>query len=341
MCTVGVRKHARLGFSGRIYDGDGQSEMTLVAVDIGGTNVRFAVVGKSGLTCQVSVLCQDHPTFEDAFSAYLSTLDTKVTAASIAVAGPVQAPHVEVTNNGWHFGKRDLMATLGLDQLLVVNDFTAQALAQSDPKANGNLAILGGAGQADAPLLVIGPGTGLGVAALVSSPAGLVTLEGEGGHVGFAPQDSVELDLLRRLWEEQPHVSAEDFVSGSGLETIYRLQSGDRLKAPEIGAAALAQKGPAREAVNRMLAMLGTVMADAALSMGCWRGAVIAGGIVAQLRPLLDASPFAARFRHQGKMGRLLSDIPVWLSVDPQAGLRGAAAAFDNASLQPRKLSAD
>ena len=329
-----------LGWRDRTYDGEGQSEMTLVAVDIGGTNVRFALVGDSGLTRQVSVLCQDHPTFEDAFSAYMSGLDMKVTAASIAVAGPAQAPHVEVTNNGWRFGKRDLMVALGFDHLLVVNDFTAQALAQSDPKANGNLPILGGAGHGDAPLLVIGPGTGLGVAALVSSPAGLVTLEGEGGHVGFAPQDSAELELLRRLWDEQPHVSAEDFVSGGGLETIYRLQSGDRLTAPEIGAAALADDRPARDAVNRMLAILGSVMADAALSMGCWRGAVIAGGIVAQLMPLLDASPFAARFRHQGKMGRLLADIPVWLSVDPQAGLRGAAAAFDNASLQPRKLSA-
>ena len=313
--------------------------MALVAVDLGGTNVRFALAGDGGLTHHASLLCRDHPTLEDAFSSYLSTVDAQVTAASIAVAGPVQAPHVEVTNNGWRFGKRELMASLGFDRLLVVNDFTAQALAQSDPTANGNLQILDGTSHGDAPLLVIGPGTGLGVAALVSSPGGLVTLEGEGGHVGFAPQDAIELDLLSRLWDERPHVSAEDFVSGSGLETVHRLLSGDRLPAPEIGAAALAAEGPAREAVHRMLAILGTVMADAALSMGCWRGAVIAGGIVAQLRPLLDDSPFAARFRHQGKMGRLLADIPVWLSVDSRAGLRGAAAAFENASLQYRVLS--
>lgn len=313
--------------------------MALVAVDLGGTNVRFALAGDGGLTHHASLLCRDHPTLEDAFSSYLSTVDAQVTAASIAVAGPVQAPHVEVTNNGWRFGKRELMASLGFDRLLVVNDFTAQALAQSDPTANGNLQILDGTSHGDAPLLVIGPGTGLGVAALVSSPGGLVTLEGEGGHVGFAPQDDIELDLLSRLWDERPHVSAEDFVSGSGLETVHRLLSGDRLPAPEIGAAALAAEGPAREAVHRMLAILGTVMADAALSMGCWRGAVIAGGIVAQLRPLLDDSPFAARFRHQGKMGRLLADIPVWLSVDSRAGLRGAAAAFENASLQSRVLS--
>ena len=336
--------------------------MALVAVDLGGTNVRFALAGDGGLTHHASLLCRDHPTLEDAFSSYLSTVDAQVTAASIAVAGPVQAPHVEVTNNGWRFGKRELMASLGFDRLLVVNDFTAQALAQSDPTANGNLQILDGTSHGDAPLLVIGPGTGLGVAALVSSPGGLVTLEGEGGHVGFAPQDDIELDLLSRLWDERPHVSAEDFVSGSGLETVHRLLSGDRLPAPEIGAAALAAEGPAREAVHRMLAILGTVMADAALSMGCWRGAPVRvriddrdlrGGekkwqwvkrgvpVRAEIgmRDVDNDSPFAARFRHQGKMGRLLADIPVWLSVDSRAGLRGAAAAFENASLQSRVLS--
>ena len=315
--------------------------MALVAVDVGGTNVRFALADDTGLRQITSLLCEDYPSLEDAFSAYLRTVDSTVTAASIAVAGPVQAPTVDVTNNGWHFDKRELMARLGFERLLVVNDFTAQALAQSDPTAHGNQPILAGTSRPDAALLVIGPGTGLGVAALVGSPAGFVTLEGEGGHVGFAPQDEAEISLLQRLWREQTHVSAEDFVSGGGLETIYRLQSGHRLAAPEIGAAALAEKGPARDAVRQMLAMLGTVMADAALTMGCWRGAVIAGGIVAQIRPLLDDSPFAVRFRHQGTMGRLLSEIPVWLSVDPQAGLRGAAAAFDNPSLQPRILVAD
>ena len=121
-----------------------EAGMTLVAVDVGGTNVRFALVGDRGLLRHAGLLCRDYPTFEDALSAYLATLDTHVTAASIAVAGPVQAPHVEVTNNGWRFGKRELMAALGFDRLLVVNDFTAQALAQSDPTANGNLQILDG-----------------------------------------------------------------------------------------------------------------------------------------------------------------------------------------------------
>ena len=89
-----------------------------------------------------------------------------------------------------------------------------------------------------------------------------------------------------------------------------------------------------------MLGMLGSVIADAVLTIGCWRGVVIAGGIVAQLRPLLEDSPFASRFRHDGVMGRLLADVPVWLCVDPHAGLRGAAEAFFTPSLQPRIITA-
>jgi glucokinase len=315
--------------------------MSLVAVDVGGTNVRFAMVGADGLSAHHSMLCRDFPTLEAAFLAYQERIEQPVTAASIAVAGPVQGEHVIVTNNHWRFGKRELMQALRLDRLLVVNDFTAQALAQNDPTAHGNLPILDGTGQAAAPLLVIGPGTGLGVAALVPSPVGPVPLEGEGGHVGFAPQDDLELDLLRRMQAEAPHVSAEHFVSGGGLETLYRLLSGGtELPAPDIGAAALAGDATARQSVHVMLGILGTVMADAILTMGCWRGAVIAGGIVAQLHGLVADSPFAARLRHAGTMGHLLADLPVWLSVDPHAGLRGAAAAFDNASLASRVIAA-
>ena len=315
--------------------------MSLVAVDVGGTNVRFAIVGEDGLSHHHSMLCRDFPTLEAALFAYQDRVDNQLTAASIAVAGPVQNEHVTVTNNHWRFGKRDLMQALRLDRLLVINDFTAQALAQNDPTANGNLPILDGVGRDDAPLLVIGPGTGLGVAALVPSPGGPVPLEGEGGHVGFAPRDDAEMNLLNRMLVETPHVSAEHFVSGGGLETLYRLlSSGDVLTAPEIGAGALAGDAVALRAVNMMLGILGTVMADAILTIGCWRGAVIAGGIVAQLHTLMADSPFAGRLRHDGTMGNLLADLPVWLSVDPHAGLRGAAAAFDNASLATRVITA-
>ena len=314
--------------------------MALVAIDVGGTNVRFARAHESGLSDIRSMLCADFPSLAAALAAYLDQAGLTATAASIAVAGPVQAPDVDVTNNHWHFSKAGLLAEAGLDQLLVVNDFTAQALAQADPSAHGNLQVLPGTGPADAPLLVIGPGTGLGVSALVPAGDGYVPIEGEGGHVGMSPQNEAEMALMRARKAEVPHVSAEDFVSGPGLENIYRLQTGTELAAPEIGKAAMAGDGPAREAAMTMLGILGTVIADAVLTTGSWRGVVIAGGIVAQLQPLLAESPFAERFRHGGTMGRLLADVPVWLSVDPHAGLRGAAVAMATPSLQARVITA-
>lgn len=314
--------------------------MALVAIDVGGTNVRLARASENGLSHIRSMLCADFPSLALALTAYLADTGLVASAASIAVAGPVQAPDVDVTNNHWQFSKAGLLADAGLEQLLVVNDFTAQALAQADPTAHGNLPVLGGGGVDGAPLLVIGPGTGLGVSALVPAGDGFIPIEGEGGHVGMSPQSADELALFGALRHEVGHVSAEHFVSGPGLETIYRLQNDAVKTAPEIGAGALAAEGPERDAALAMLGILGSVIADAVLTMGCWRGVVIAGGVVAQLRPILDESPFASRFRHDGVMGRLLADVPVWLCVDPHAGLRGAAAAFSTPALQARMITA-
>ena len=314
--------------------------MALVAIDVGGTNVRFAIAGPDGLSEMRSKRCADFSSLGAALAAYQAETGITATAASIAVAGPVQAPDVDVTNNHWHFSKAGLLAEAGLERLLVVNDFTAQALAQADPTAHGNLPILEGVGIEAAPLLVIGPGTGLGVSALVRAGDGFIPIEGEGGHVGMSPQSPEEMTLFAALRHEVGHVSAEHFVSGPGLETIYRLQNDSVKTAPEIGAGALAAEGPERDAALAMLGILGSVIADAVLTVGCWRGVVIAGGIVAQLRPLLEGGPFASRFRHDGVMGRLLAEVPVWLCVDPQAGLRGAAAAFVTPAFQARIITA-
>ena len=238
--------------------------MALVAVDVGGTNVRFAVAGASGLGGVRSMLCADYPSLAAAFAAYAGETGVKADAASIAVAGPVQAPHVDVTNNHWQFSKAAMLVDARLERLLVVNDFTAQALAQTDPSAHGNLTVLPGTGPADVPLLVVGPGTGLGVSALVPAGDGYLPIEGEGGHVGMSPQSEAEMALLQARKVEVSHVSAEDFVSGPGLENVYRLQTGIELRAPEIGKAAVASDGPAREALLEVAALKTTLSAAAA-----------------------------------------------------------------------------
>lgn len=314
--------------------------MSLLVADIGGTNVRFGVAADatSPLAHVRIMTCASYPTFADAIAAFLAPLDVTISYLSVAVAGPVNDDLVDVTNNHWAFDKGALMQALGVDGILVINDFTAQALAQSDPAANGNVQICAGVSDQKAPLLVIGPGTGLGVSALIPADGDFVPIEGEGGHVSFAPRTADEIALLAFLNQTMPHVSAERVVSGSGLENVYafmaeRAQDTDmpaRLGAPEIGAAAVADKGIARDAVHLMLGSLATVIANAVLTMGTWRGVVIAGGIVPHVQSLLADSPFAARFRHQGRMGVLLETVPVWLSVDPLAGIKGAQAAMAN-----------
>ena len=168
----------------------------MFVADIGGTNIRFArLTGLSSSLKDITHLkCRDFTRIEDAFVTYRKMVgyDGQLDAVSIAVAAPVKNDLVEFTNNHWAFSKPVLLAHLGTKRLLVVNDFTAQALAQSDPTANGNLQVIAGVPTPNAPLLIIGPGTGLGVSALLPTPAGMLPLEGEGGHVSFAPRSEAE-----------------------------------------------------------------------------------------------------------------------------------------------------
>ena len=324
--------------------------MTILVSDVGGTNVRFAIAAgvDQPLEFVHSMACADFPTIEAAVAAYLAGLDAdhpkNIEAVVIAVAGPVNADVVDVTNNHWRFDKRQLRSTLAVERLLVINDFTAQALAQSDPTANGNVEVLSGTPNSLAPLLVIGPGTGLGVSGLIRSNGTLIPIEGEGGHVAFSPRSAREMALYEFHHKTHQHIVAEHFVSGPGLETIYRFLVQDmagpaKMTAPEIGAKALAEDGVCREAAMIMLGCLGTVILNNVLTLGCWGGAVIAGGIVPRLAPLIGQSALAARIRNGGGDPGLTADLPVWLSTDPHAGLRGACAALGNDHLASRCLT--
>ena len=297
------------------------------------------------LTDIANMKCADFTNIEDAFFTYFDMLDDTIEsldAVAIAVAAPVNDDWINVTNNRWQFSKIALQERLTAHHFLVVNDFTAQALAQIDPTPN--TVILSGQSDDTTPLLVIGPGTGLGVSALIPSPAGYIPLEGEGGHVSFSPRSAMENALLAFTRQTHNHVSAEHFVSGSGLENIYRFlanSSGSEpsLTALEIGAEAISSDGICRDAAIMLLEILATVIADNVLTIGAWRGAVIAGGVVPQLEPLISKSNFADRIHSIGVASHLTRDLPVWLSSDTHSGLRGALAGMSIAHLQPRILN--
>jgi glucokinase len=312
--------------------------MRLLA-DIGGTNARFALqqAGSDGYADIEVLACADYPAIDDAVRAYLGRaaargLDASVRHAAIAIANPVEGDEVSMTNHCWRFSIAALKTALGLDTLVVVNDFAALAMALPHLKAEQRERVGGGAAQAGKPIGLIGPGTGLGVSGVVPCGERWIALAGEGGHVSFAPVTQQEMKILQALWEEFGHVSAERLLSGPGLELIHRALAGQRLAAPEITRRALEGDSIAcRETVEAFCAVLGSVAGNVALTLGATGGMYIAGGIVPRLGALFTGSRFRECFEGKGRLAPYLARIPTWLVTEEYPALRGVAAMLDDA----------
>jgi len=322
--------------------------MTIMVVDVGGTNIRF---GRSrtvndSLSDIQSFKCSDFGSIEEAVAAYVDSLKDRrgvnFDAVSIAVASPIFGDQIDVTNNHWQFSKSELINKIPAKSLLVVNDFVAQALAQADLVASKNQLIIDGQKRTESPLLVIGPGTGLGVAALVPMTPSFFVVEGEGGHARFKPHDGLERELEAYLLRKQSHVSIENVISGPGLETIHCFlcdRAGVKAKtisAAEIGAEALEGVELPRQAALLLLNALASVIVDNIFTMGCWQGAVITGGVVPRLSGLIQESDFKKRLQSSGEFEEIFEKIPVWLSTDPMTGLVGAQFALSNSFLRAK-----
>lgn len=308
-------------------------ELRLLA-DVGGTNARFALQAGGEGFADIEVLrCADYATLADAMGAYLARAAGRGLAvagirhSAIAIANPVEGDAVSMTNHHWHFSIEALRQARGLDTLLVVNDFAALAMALPHLGEAGRRVIGGGEAVAGRPIGLIGPGTGLGVSSVVPVDGRWIALPGEGGHVSFCPVSRQEIRILEALMEAHGHVSAERLLSGSGLEAIHRVTSGETLGAPGITARALDGSSAAcRESVEVFCAVLGCVAGNLALTLGAAGGVYIGGGIVPRLGRLFEASQFRRRFEDKGRMQSYLARIPTWLITEDYPALRGVAA---------------
>jgi len=308
--------------------------------DVGGTHARFGVVGArgEGVTQVREFACDDHDSLQSVVDSYLrETQPVPPAACAIAIATPVTGDRVSMTNRNWSFSIESLRQRLGVDRLLVLNDFTALALAlpalasqELEPVGAGNAM----AGEA---LALLGPGTGLGVGCLVASGEGVLPLASEGGHVTLSAADEREERVIAALRREFGHPSAERALSGSGLVNLYRFACAEANRAPlpllpaDVGARALAGSDEAcSEAVELFFALLGGVAGNLALTVGARGGVYIGGGIVPRLGDWIHRSHFRARFNAKGRFRAYLSSIPVWL-IRPSSppALRGANAALD------------
>lgn len=304
--------------------------------DLGGTHARFATLGPAGCLERVQVLtCADYPRIDDALDAYLGSFGVPpVAEVCLAVAGPVDQDLVDLPNNHWAFSRCQLEKRLGAP-LVVINDFTAQALSV-DALRPEQLTWYGTPRPAPCGIRgVVGPGTGLGVA--VQMPSGEI-VPSEGGHLGFAPTDDHQIDLLRALQSRFRRVSVERLASGPGLENLYwanhHLAHGDReagearRSAREVSELAAAGDAVALRSVHDFFDVLATFAGDLALMAWATGGIYLSGGMMGRLMSLFDPERFRARFEDKGRFTRFCESVPLaWITAE-HPGLLGCAAAL-------------
>lgn len=312
--------------------------------DIGGTNARFALVDPLAPTVEVlharTLRNAGFASLQHAAGHYLQSVGVQPRRAAIAVASPVDADEIRLTNRAWSFNRSELRTTLGLDELLLLNDFGAVAWAVP---ALGPADCIGLHGPESprlrGPVSVLGPGTGLGVAQLVGSqPRGWQVVETEGGHVTFAPIGDEEQAIARWMTAHYGRASNERVLCGKGLAHVDAVLRGATNHATGEAAAlrdpadivAMALEGhdlAARRTLARFCAVLGSVAGDAALIHGA-RTVMIAGGIVPRFVPFLRSSAFRERFLAKGRFAAYLESVTIQVITHPHPGLLGAAVAL-------------
>lgn len=315
----------------------------LLVADIGGTHARFALAAPSGKAPALynirTLHTENFDSLNAAALAYLETAPQRPIAACFAVAAPAGNERIAFTNAPWTFEISETKAALSLESLTVVNDFEALAAGAQLLKGSDLLSIKSGAPAPGAPVLVIGPGTGLGQALIVPDKNKPRIIPTEGGHVAFAPSTDEEIAVMRFLAREEAPVSVERLVSGPGIVNIYRALAAidgapcDAKRADEITAAAMAGGAAlAERAVAMFCAVLGAAAGDAVLCTGAQGGVMLGGGVVPKIRPLFISSSFAERFTDKGPMRSYMEATPVDLIACEGAALTGAAAIFSQKS---------
>lgn len=304
--------------------------------DIGGTNARFSILANATgeATPFVSVKTADYPTIDEAIrQVVLDGSDLKPRAAILAVAGPIDGDEIDLTNCDWVVRPKKMISDLGFDDVLVVNDFEAQALAASElaPEHRETL------GPQDDPHMasrvVLGPGTGLGVAGLVHARDMWFPVPGEGGHVDVGPRSDRDFAIFPHLKRIEGRVSAEEILSGRGVVNIYQaICKADgidsTLKDPaDVTAAGLDGSNPqAVETLSLFSTYLGRVAGDMALIFMARGGVYLAGGISQKILAALKKPEFRAAFEDKAPHTELLATIPTFVVTHPQAALAGLAS---------------
>ncbi len=313
-------------------------ERRFVLADVGGTHVRFALLTGDLLGPIEHMAVRDYAQFADALAAFLRAQDPRppIRNAILAVAGTIEGERSKLTNSGWVIDAAELGARFGLQATRLINDFEAIAWSLPHLPADALRKVGGGEAVPRAPMAVLGPGTGLGVAAYVPHEASGIVLRSEGGHSTLGAGSARESAIIEKLRQKFGHVSAERALSGPGLENLYHaIASLDAVTVPERNAAEISQAGidgscaVCRAALDTFCALLGDVAGNFTLAYGAQGGVFVGGGVTYHLHDYLPHSQFRARFEAKGRMTHFVAPIPTSLIVQHDMafiGLRALAA---------------
>ena len=314
-------------------------EKCLVA-DIGGTHARFAIASISAdfvsLEHEETYLVQSFESISAAMLDYTKKIpaSAKPVIAVLAVATAVTHDHIAFTNSHWSFSICGLKKELALIELTVINDFAAVAWALPRLVQN-DIEVIGSGAFQDMPrqgvYAALGPGTGLGVAALKIEAGHSTVLETEGGHISYAPRTNDEIKILQLLQKDYGRVSFERLLCGSGLFNLYRarcqlMQVPSILTTPEAVSSA-ARKGDlaAQAAAQDFCSILGAFAGDAVLMFGAWQGVYLSGGLLPHVMDEKGKALFRQAFEDKGRFSSLLSQTPTCLIKRADIGKLGAA----------------
>lgn len=313
----------------------------VLLADIGGTNARFAL---ADVTAAVPLLddsirsyaVETFGSLAQAAQHYVATIHAHPRSGVFAVAGRVDGDIARMTNHPWVVSRERVRNALGLETLELVNDFVAQSMAVRLLREDDVIAI-GAPSRADATApsrtyAVVGPGTGLGVGAVLVRDGRYYPLATEGGHASFAPGTPEEVAILERLSATYGRVSNERVVSGAGLVNLHRALSEiagldpSPLQPEDITARAANGDRRCMRAIDVFCAAFGAIAGDLVLTLGAWDGVFLSGGMVPRLLSELQHSGFRQRFEGKGRYASAMARVPTLAVVHPQPGLLGTAA---------------
>ncbi|MBT8077914.1 MAG: glucokinase [Gammaproteobacteria bacterium] len=315
------------------------SENDILIADIGGTNARLALAAtdQKGLGRVRSYACIDFPSVDDLIAHYLHSNDVATPRVMcLAAAGPVVGNTIQLTNSPWSIDAGDVSATFDGARVLLLNDFDAVAYSLPLLESSDCMQVGGPApaqlGNRDYTIAAVGPGTGLGTAALRNVGQTRISVGGEAGLSGFAPVTAEQMEIVTVLRQRIERITSEHLVSGRGLQNLYwalsRMNGSERpeLGAEEIGEACIAGSDPiATSAMRVFFEVLGQYAGDVALIFGAIDGIYIAGGIAGRYREMLLNSAFRTTFEAKPPHDKLMKSIPTQLITHSQPGLLGAA----------------